>query len=452
MLELDDERLFPLNQVSMPTKGDVYYWMTREQRIEDNWSLIFASSLARERGRNVHVVLFLSLGESLSERSHEFMLQGLTLLSREAKQRGLSFRIYDNLEGEDFFLRSYREGRAAAVVCDFHPLRVFRKQRERAAQNIPLPFWEVDSHNICPCRRISFKQEYGAYHLRKKIEPLLTRYLTDHPSLESVLEGVTSYLQGEELFVSHRVELDRIGSTSLPLLPGFKEGMIKLTQFLQNRWESYDEERNNPAIQGQSGLSPYLHFGQISPQTVAWEALKREGTFPSLKGSFFDELIVRRELSDNFCWYNHQYDRVSAFPAWARMSLNEHREDRREFLYSLEEWEEGRTHDKLWNGAQFELVHKGKMHGYMRMYWAKKILQWSPSYDAAWEWALYLNDKYSLDGQDPNGYAGCAWAIGGLHDRAWQERGVFGKIRYMNDKGCRRKFDVDLYIKENSYE
>jgi deoxyribodipyrimidine photo-lyase len=209
--------------------------------------------------------------------------------------------------------------------------------------------------------------------------------------------------------------------------------------------EFYDERRNDPGANAQSGLSPYLHFGQISAQRVALEAEKYDRHLPSQE-SFLEELIVRRELSDNFCYYNDRYDSFDGFPDWARKTLNDHRSDPREHLYVLEILEAAGTHDPLWNAAQKEMVTGGKMAGYMRMYWAKKILQWSISPETALTDAIYLNDRYSLDGNDPNGYTGVAWSIGGVHDRPWFEREIFGKVRYMSQAGCRRKFNVERYI------
>ena len=201
-------------------------------------------------------------------------------------------------------------------------------------------------------------------------------------------------------------------------------------------------DRNNPNLDGQSNLSPYLHFGQIAASRVALEVIK------SMKdaGAFLEELIVRRELSDNFCYYNQNYDNLQGFPAWARSTLEEHSRDRREYLYTVEELERGSTHDDLWNAAQLEMVQRGKMHGYMRMYWAKKILEWTESPAEALRAAIYLNDRYELDGRDPNGYVGAAWSIGGVHDRAWKERAIYGKVRYMSYNGSKRKFDVPGYI------
>ena len=231
--------------------------------------------------------------------------------------------------------------------------------------------------------------------------------------------------------------------------PGFVKANEELTHFLENKLDNYAEDRNDPVKDGQSNLSPYLHFGQISAQRIALEVKRINGNRESEK-SFLEELIVRRELSDNFCYFNNNYDSFNGFKDWAKDSLTIHKKDKREFSYTLEQFEKAGTHEDLWNAAQMEMVQTGKMHGYMRMYWAKKILEWSDSPDNAMKIALYLNDKYELDGRDPNGYAGCAWSIGGIHDRAWNEREIFGKIRYMNRNGAKRKFNIIEYI--NKFE
>jgi deoxyribodipyrimidine photo-lyase len=227
--------------------------------------------------------------------------------------------------------------------------------------------------------------------------------------------------------------------------PGEKAANRAMERFLKNKLPLYDKQRNDPVRDGQSNLSPYLHFGQISAQRIALEAFKIS-TDKKSRDAFLEELIVRRELSDNFCFYNANYDNIEGFPAWAKRTLNEHRSDKRKYLYTLEQFENALTHDELWNAAQMEMVKKGKMHGYMRMYWAKKILEWTESPEQAMEIAVYLNDRYELDGRDPNGYAGIAWSIGGVHDRAWNSRPVFGKIRYMSYNGCKAKFNIKRYI------
>jgi deoxyribodipyrimidine photo-lyase len=235
-------------------------------------------------------------------------------------------------------------------------------------------------------------------------------------------------------------EVDWIKSGESGALKYFKH-------FLKNKLNKYDALRNDPTKDGQSNLSPFLHFGQISAQRVAIEVEKFPAD-PESKKSFLEELIVRRELSDNFCYYNKNYDLFDGFHQWAKTTLNEHRRDEREFIYSLRKFEDAKTHDDLWNAAQTEMVKTGKMHGYMRMYWAKKILEWTKSPEDALKISIYLNDKYELDGRDPNGYVGIAWSIGGIHDRAWFERPVYGKVRYMNRNGADKKFAVNSYIKK----
>jgi deoxyribodipyrimidine photo-lyase len=226
---------------------------------------------------------------------------------------------------------------------------------------------------------------------------------------------------------------------------GEKEAYSLFSHFLAEKLSRYAEYRNDPTEDGLSNMSPYLHFGQISSQKMALDTYRNASDLKS-SDSFLEELIVRRELSDNFCFYTEHYDSFDSFPDWARKTLNLHRHDRRDYIYSLEEFESAGTHDDLWNAAQREMAERGKMHGYMRMYWAKKILEWTDSPEEALEIAIYLNDKYELDGRDTNGYTGIAWAIGGLHDRAWGERDVFGKIRYMSYKGCKSKFNVKAYV------
>jgi deoxyribodipyrimidine photo-lyase len=232
--------------------------------------------------------------------------------------------------------------------------------------------------------------------------------------------------------------------------PGGVEAMKTLRDFIAEKLPKYSEARNDPNIDGQSNLSPYLHFGQISAQRVALE-VSSSSVNQGVKESYLEELIVRRELSDNFLLYNEFYDSFWCLPPWSQKTIDEHRGDRRDYVYRLDELEFADTHDKLWNAAQRQLLRTGKMHGYMRMYWAKKILEWSASPEEAFEAATTLNDRYELDGRDPNGYAGIAWSLGGLHDRAWGERVVFGKVRYMSHRGCRSKFDVDSYVTKYSY-
>ncbi|MFW9950604.1 MAG: deoxyribodipyrimidine photolyase, partial [Candidatus Thorarchaeota archaeon] len=236
----------------------------------------------------------------------------------------------------------------------------------------------------------------------------------------------------------------------LKFISGEDSASKSLNLFLKSKFNNYEKQRNDPTLDGQSNLSPHLHFGQISSQRVVLEFLKLK-KLGDLKGSIYDEIIVRKELSDNFCYYNRLYDSFEGFPEWAKNSLNKHRMDKREYIYTLKDLECADTHDAAWNAAQVQMVKEGKMHGYMRMYWCKKILEWTESPEQALEYAQILNDKYELYGRDPNGYVGIAWSIGGVHDRAWPERNIFGKIRYMNFEGLRRKCNIQDYIDRYIY-
>lgn len=217
-----------------------------------------------------------------------------------------------------------------------------------------------------------------------------------------------------------------------------------LQVFLKKKLDYFAQRRNDPTEDSLSHLSPYLHFGQISPLYVALKVL--ETNSPG-KETFLEELIIRRELSMNFVFYNHQYDSFGGLPEWAKKALKEHQKDKKPYLYSLEELEAARTHDPYWNAAQKEMALTGKMHGYMRMYWGKKIIEWSKDPEDAFRHALYLNNKYELDGRDPNSFAGVAWCFG-KHDRPWAERPIFGKVRFMNDKGLERKFEIEKYVEK----
>ncbi len=446
MTAVDIRRIHPLNRRE-EQDGPVVYWMSRDQRAVDNWALLHAQQLALERRAPLGVLFVLApsfLGATL--RQYGFLLRGLAeTAQRLAKMNIPLFLLRGEPAGQ---LCSFvAQNRVGTVVTDFDPLRVKRVWREEAARSCGVPFFEVDSHNIVPCRFVSDKPEYGAHTLRPKLRRLLADFLTEFPPLiphPHVWPAPFQPLDPQGILSD--LHLDRSASELSYPLPGTRAAGERLRSFIAQGLEEYGLRRNDPCCDGQSGLSPWLHFGQLAPQRVALETVRTLSSSPSSE-AFLDELIVRRELSDNFCHHNRAYDRLEGFPAWALKTLGEHRHDRREYLYTQEQFEHAGTHDPLWNAAQRSLLLDGKMHGYLRMYWAKKILEWSASPEEALAVAIRLNDRYSLDGRDPNGYAGIAWSMGGVHDRAWGERPVFGKIRYMNDRGCRRKFAVDAYIR-----
>ncbi|MEQ8186801.1 MAG: deoxyribodipyrimidine photo-lyase [Candidatus Eremiobacterota bacterium] len=422
-------------------KNAVIYWMSREQRVGNNWPLLFAQSLAIEHKSPLYVVFCLvpDFLHAMS-RAYIFMLEGLMEVEKILLKKNIPFYLLSGKPEEKIpdFIRDFNGG---TLVTDFDPLKIKKEWKKSVSLKINIPFYEVDGRNIVPCWIASVKREFGAYTIRSKIYRALPEFLDEFPEVEKhSFPG--DIIKNDWNFIMKKFHV--YGSVNKFYRSGEKGAEKLFNHFLSEKLPRYSEDRNDPAKDGLSGMSPYLHFGQISSQKMAIELYRNASDLKS-SGSFLEELIVRRELSDNFCFYTDHYDSFEAFPGWARKTLNDHRNDRRDYIYSREEFESGNTHDELWNAAQIEMIERGKMHGYMRMYWAKKILEWSGSPEEALETAIYLNDKYELDGRDTNGYTGIAWAIGGLHDRAWGERDIFGKIRYMSYKGCKSKFNVKAY-------
>ena len=429
--------------------GPVVYWMNRDQRINDNWALIFTQEKAKLKNESL-IIVFCLVPNFLEAavRQYGFMLKGLQKLEKKLKTYNIPFFLLLGDPGKEIpsFIRKQN---ASILVTDFDPLKIKKEWKRKVSGNIDIPFYEVDAHNIIPSFIASNKEEFSAYTFRSKVNKLMPEYLEEFPSIKIAKRNSSidiKKINWEQ--IAKKLKIDFSVKQVDWIQPGESAAAEMLSNFILKRINKYDSERNNPVLSGQSNLSPYLHFGQISAQRIVLNVEKNEIPIKS-KESFLEELIVRRELADNFCNYNSNYDSFEGFKPWAQQTLNEHRNDKRDFTYSLEEFEKAETHEDLWNAAQVELLNTGKIHGYMRMYWAKKILEWSFSPEEALRTAIYLNDKYELDGRDPNGYTGCAWSIGGIHDRAWAERKVFGKIRYMNRSGCKRKFNIDPYISKN---
>lgn len=434
------------NVETIAPRGSVVYWMNRDLRLADNWALLHAQDIARTHDRELRIVYnivpnYLRGGR----RQWEFKKAALQEIEEDAQKKGMGFSVVlgEEKELEDFFHKQH----VAYIVTDFCPLRISQKWVKHVASSVSVPVDEVDAHNIVPCWIASPKQEFAAYTFRPKIRKVLKTYLEEFPRVAS--------MSHKSSFASvNWKHLERSLTLNEKILPvewiraGEKAAHRALKKWIGEGIVGYDKERNDPNAQAQSNLSPYLHYGMIAPQRVAL-AVQHSSVSMKERDAFLEELIVRRELSDNFCFYNAKYDSEEGFPEWAKKSLKEHARDKREYLYSMEGFRRAKTHDELWNAAQREMVSTGKMHGYMRMYWAKKILEWTKSPEEAMRIAIVLNDAYELDGRDPNGYAGIAWSIGGVHDRAWFERPVYGKIRYMNANGAKKKFDVEKYIQEN---
>ncbi len=445
-MRVHPQRIKKLKQ-GRESKGPVIYWMSRDQRIDDNWALLHAQDLAIKNNLPLRILFCLANGFlGAGPRQYGFMLKGLEKSASRARSKNIPLDLIQGHPGNA--AAKYLTGiEASHLVMDFDPLRIKKQWQTDVLDRTDISAFLVDAHNIVPCWAASDRQEYAARTIRPKIHRKLEEFLEPFPGLQAQSHAV------DLNHFSARQALEGLQLNSGPsevdwISPGPDEAIKALDSFITEKLSEYDEQRNDPCKNGLSNLSPYLHFGQICSQTIALKIKKNPGTSPGPRDSFLEELIIRKELSDNYCHYNDNYDNFEGLPDWSRKTLNGHLGDQRPHLYSLDVFERGMTHDPLWNAAQMEMVTTGKMHGYMRMYWAKKILEWTKSPCQAIEWAICLNDRFELDGRDPNGYTGILWSIGGLHDRPWKEREIFGMVRYMSYNGCKRKFDVDKYIKK----
>lgn len=430
-----------------PDGSCVVYWMQRAQRAHHNPALEAAVAVADELKKPV-VVFFgvMPFYPNANLRHYTFLAQGIPDIARRLERRkiGFVFRAWPHHNLIEFC----DEVRACLVVGDENPMREPERWRLKVAERLRVPLWTVDGDVIVPSK-LFLKEQYAARTIRPRIHDCLDEFLAPvrnaRPRAPWMAPKRLSVLQPNADFLKD-FEVDRAVSPVSNMKGGTTEAVRVLQRFVRHSLKGYAIRRNEPALDATSHLSPYLHFGHIGPHTVAL-AVKEAPAPDEDKEAFLEEMIVRRELAINFVKYNSNYDRIDCAEPWARKTLAEHARDEREHRYSERQLENAETHDPLWNSAQRQMVLGGWMHGYMRMYWAKKILEWSPSPRVAFEIAVRLNDRYELDGRDPNGYAGIAWAIAGKHDRAWGPvRAVYGKIRYMSFHSTSRKFDSKAYI------
>lgn len=432
------------------TEKSVVYWMRRDQRVSDNWALVYAQALANEHQATLKVLFCLPQADKIlgTVRRYGFMIKGLRQV--ETKLRLLNIPFHFALgKPEDIVIETASKHNAVAIVCDFYPLREFvgaqKAVAERAETDLEIPVYRVDAHNAVPVSVVSGKQEYAARTIRPKIHKHLNQFLVEWPQLrrqsDVKLPDPVNWPQ-----MAQSLDIDRSVKELDWIKPGEDAAKEALKKFVDSRLKGFANNRNDPTVEVSSDLSPYLNFGQLSAARCALEANKHNRRYAKSVESYIEELVIRRELSDNFCFYQEHYDRVDCAVGWAKETLAVHKKDKRDHLYSLGELEHAVTYDDLWNASQLQLVKHGKMHGFLRMYWAKKILEWTKAPEEALATAIYLNDKYSLDGRDPNGFVGCGWSVVGVHDNAWTERPVFGKIRYMNYAGCKRKFSIPKFV------
>jgi len=445
---VDERRVRALNK-KKEGDGPVVYWMSRDQRVADNWALLYAQQLAKEKKQPLAVVFCVVpkfLGATL--RQYDFMFKGLQEVEKNLKKQKIPFFLLFGDPGVEV-ARFAKKSKAGAVVTDFDPLKIKQRWSKKVASALSVCVRQVDAHNIVPCFVASDKQEYAARTIRPKIHKKLKEFLKPFGRVAKQTQKFP--VAAKKINWSAAYKKIKVDKTVEPIdwcKPGQAAAKRMLRSFLAKRLKGYDKQRNDPNVNGQSNLSPYLHFGQIAAQTVALAVVKSKAGSTKDRAAFLEELIVRKELSDNFCFYNKNYDSPACFPNWALKTLKKHARDKRPYLYTRSQLEKAKTHDDLWNAAQIQMMQKGKMHGFLRMYWAKKILEWTKDFKTAQKVAIYLNDKYEIDGRDPNGYVGIAWSIGGVHDRPWGERAVFGLVRTMTYDGAKRKFDVATFAQK----
>ncbi len=443
---IQKERIKNLNDEKPQDGKYVLYWMQAAQRTEYNHALEYSIRKANEL--KMPVVVFFGITEDwpdANQRHYYFMFEGLKKVGKALQDKGIQMII--RRQSPDEGVVELAKSAALAVVDEGHS-RIQKKWRRNAVRKIECPLYQVETNLIVPVDVASNKENFSAGTFRPRINKQLDKYMVPlkhtKPKLYSLGLRFKSFdIEDIDKAVS-KLNVDHsIGKVTF-FEGGTDRAKKLLREFLRDKLDKFDRLRNNPCVDYVSNMSPYLHFGQISPLYIALEVRKSSDKG---KDSYLEELIVRRELSHNFVYYNNKYDTFASLPPWAERTLNFHRKDKRQYIYSFKDFEQAKTHDPYWNAAQKEMVLTGKMHGYMRMYWGKKILEWSINPQMAYKIALQLNNKYELDGRDPNGFAGVAWCFG-KHDRAWSERPVFGKIRYMNANGLKRRFDPDAYVKK----
>ncbi|HQL90904.1 MAG TPA: deoxyribodipyrimidine photo-lyase [Syntrophales bacterium] len=446
---IQPSRIQPLNRRSVQDGRYVLYWMQASQRVECNHALEYA--VGEANGRNLPVVVAFGLTDRFPEanlRHYVFMLEGLEEVREGLQRRGIRFVLQHR--SPELAATALAED-AALVVTDRGYLRIQRQWRRHVAANAPCAVVQVESDVVVPAETASPKEEYTAGTLRPKLQRILKGYLIplherpvrkDSLALRLDVDAVK-----DAAALARTMPIDRSVPPSAAFRGGTSRANALLEDFIAAKLRHYADRRSDPGLDYSSHLSPYLHFGQISPLAVALRVWGEKSAPAAAREAFLEELIVRRELGVNFALYNERYDEYGSLPGWAKKTLADHAKDRRDALYDEGQWERAETHDGYWNAAQREMVLTGKMHNYMRMYWGKKILEWSRTPQEAFRTALRLNNRYELDGRDPNSYAGVAWCFG-KHDRAWPERRVFGKIRYMNEAGLRRKFDMPAYLEK----
>ncbi|MEO1023146.1 MAG: hypothetical protein AAFW89_11440 [Bacteroidota bacterium] len=482
MKNINSYRTFTRNSNEPNPDGEyVLYWMQINRRLHYNYALEYAVAWANKLNKPLLIYEALSVDYPwASDRFHKFIMQGMKENLEQCAQQGVSIFTYiEPTSGGGKGLFYQLADRACTIISDEYPVYIIKQHNERVAPRLSIPYITVDSNGIIPLG-VTEKAPYSAYIFRKVMQKHF-REGYEHPPKENPLDDLinrdevvlpsdflASYPLAEPFFEDMEQSI-----SGLPIdhtvgfvdMDGTRAGALeRLDSFIRFDLMEYDEMRNHPDAKKASGLSPWLHFGKISEYEIVKAALQRQpagwsldnltanggkntGFFNGDKSvqGFLDEVITWREVGFHFAHHVPDYDKFESLPDWVHKTLDEHRQDKRQYVYSLEELAESRTHDEIWNAAQTELRTEGKMHNYLRMLWGKKIIEWTPDYETALEYLIELNNKYAVDGRDPNSYSGIFWCLGRF-DRAWTERPVFGKLRFMSSDSTRKKIKMKEYL------
>jgi deoxyribodipyrimidine photo-lyase len=449
-----DERVRLLNSKEENKKAKyVLYWMQMFKRTTHNHALKFAIETANER--KLPLVVYEGLKfyyPWASDRIHTFILEGVEEKRKAFERLGIKYIFYlqqDKSSPKQTVAKIAKD--AALIVTDDFPCFIIPEHNKAIVKRAEIPVYAVDSNGVIPLSKFE-KEEYAAYTIRPKIKKILDDYLVPFEEAKIKIKSLNLKVACPDTNVTEKnlaklvaeCEIDHSVKPSNVYQGGTAAGHKRLKKFLKDILPIYDAGRNKPEKDGSSRLSSYLHFGYLSSLEIAL-AVKEAKAPKACKDAYLEEIIVRRELSFNLTSHNPKYDSLAALPDWAQQTMREHIKDKREFHYSAEELEAGATHDELWNASQREMLATGEMHNYVRMLWGKNVIGWTKNYEEAFAVLEHLNNKYCLDGRNPNSYAGILWCFG-KHDRPWMERKVFGKIRYMTTDSTGKKFDSKKYI------
>ena len=440
----------------------VLYWVQANRRVDSNHALAWAIELANLN--RVPLLVYEGLTCSYpdaNDRLHTFVLEGVPEFEADLKRAGIGYLFYLRRTPADANNLVYRLAeKAVALVTDDFPAFNVVVHNGQVPARVEIPYYAVDSSCIVPMN-VHEKRAWAAYTIRPKITRELPQWLKPLLFSPPAKTWDDALLPGGVAEFRTTVRRERIPELvascainhEIPLSKSYRggstEARLRLEDFLASRLSRYSQESGKPSKKATSELSPYLHFGQISALEVALAVRRYAAEHKLIADEFLEELIVRRELAFNFSRWTPENETLRVLPDWCLKTIAKHADDPRPVTYTFEQFRDAQTHDPLWNATQLEMLTEGKIHGYYRMYWGKKIMEWSPTLDEALRTMFRLHSIYALDGRDPNTATGILWCFG-LHDRPWTERPIFGQLRYMSYDGMKRKTDIEAYIRQNN--